>query len=334
MQIWHTTIRGIQSQFITHHNDRYDYLIGPAGTAGRLQVDTATAAKGLRLMRWRRMIPHNWCRFAVSRASAFILDDHVGLCPKVGADGVVWARRMCRVPGPATVEHRIHHRRHLQHFGRCDAGASSVDYIGCGCVPFHHHQAGSLLCYGLDGYRNMVWQCHAMHQSPMVAMGGITDRIFPDVLNRRPQSGGECRGNHTQSRDQWKNPPDAGIICARFLAQIAVYSKYGWRHVTKAKAVSAQPFDIPYENAILSRSERLFRNPLACILCAHILEEVILSPCLLGGYWWTLPTPGTSLILWRMALPLRTIAKWILPHGCQAVETDGERHRNNFRWRP
>ena len=78
---------GFNLQFITHHNDRYDYLQsaqqalqgGCKWIQLRMKGAPVDEVEEIAL----QLMP--LCR---EQGAVFILDDHVGLCKKIGADGV------------------------------------------------------------------------------------------------------------------------------------------------------------------------------------------------------------------------------------------------------
>ena len=82
----------------------------------------------------------------------------------------------------------------------------SVDYIGCGPFRFTTTKQGLAPVLGLDGYRNIVWQCRSNGINlPMVAIGGITRQDIPDVLNAGP-NGVAVSGPYSMRPTQWKKP--------------------------------------------------------------------------------------------------------------------------------
>ena len=172
-------------QFISHHNERYDYLdsIRLALHGGcrwvQLRVKKATDAEVLPLaVEAQRM-----CREA---GAVFIVDDRVELVQRLGADGVHLGKEDMpiaearRVLGPdyiigGTANTIADVQMHAE------AGA---DYIGCGPFRFTTTKERLSPVLGLDGYRHIMEQMRQLGLSlPVVAIGGITDADIPDVLS-------------------------------------------------------------------------------------------------------------------------------------------------------
>ncbi|MCR5394597.1 MAG: thiamine phosphate synthase [Bacteroidales bacterium] len=172
-------------QFISHHNERYDYLdsIRLALQGGcrwvQLRVKKATDAEVLPLaVEAQRM-----CREA---GAVFIIDDRVELVQRLGADGVHLGKEDMpiaearRVLGPdyiigGTANTIADVQMHAE------AGA---DYIGCGPFRFTTTKERLSPVLGLDGYRHIMDQMRQLGLSlPVVAIGGITDADILDVLS-------------------------------------------------------------------------------------------------------------------------------------------------------
>ena len=171
-------------QFISHHNERYDYLdsIRLALEGGcrwiQLRVKDVTDDE----LRPLALQAQRLCRDAGAK---FIIDDHVSLVKEIGADGVhlgkldmpIAQARLALGPdfiigGTAnTFEDVVSHWQ---------AGA---DYIGCGPFRFTTTKKGLSPVLGLEGYRHIVTQMreHGI-DLPIVAIGGITRDDIPAVL--------------------------------------------------------------------------------------------------------------------------------------------------------
>ena len=62
-----------------------------------------------------------------------------------------------------------------------------VDYIGCGPFRFTTTKKNLAPVLGLDGYKEIVWNCRSNNINiPIVAIGGITAEDIPDILNAGP----------------------------------------------------------------------------------------------------------------------------------------------------
>lgn len=167
-------------QFITHSTDRYSYVesarIALSGGCRWVQLRMKDASSEEVVAAAREIAP--MCRDV---DATFILDDHVELVEKTGADGVhlglkdmpiAEARRMLGkskiIGGTAnTIDDVVMHAR---------AGA---DYIGCGPFRFTTTKKNLSPMLGLEGYRRIVQRMRDMGLTlPIVAIGGIA---FEDI---------------------------------------------------------------------------------------------------------------------------------------------------------
>lgn len=171
-------------QFITHFTERYDYLDGTrmALEGGCRWIQLRMKDAPLNEVEEMAHSVQNLCR---SYGAVFIIDDHVELVKKIGADGVhlgkndmpVDAAR--RILGPDFI---IGGTANTFDDIRClhQAGA---DYIGCGPFRFTTTKKNLSPVLGLQGYRDIVRQ---MRQNgidlPIVAIGGITLPDIPEIL--------------------------------------------------------------------------------------------------------------------------------------------------------
>ena len=165
-----------QLQFISHFNDRYTYLDGIrlALEGGcrwvQLRMKDASAEE---IIACADQVAH-LCR---SHDAVFLLDDHVELVERCGADGVHLGKNDLPVDkarailGPEriiggtanTLEDVL--RLHRQ----------GADYIGCGPFRFTTTKKNLSPVLGLEGYRNIVsgMRKHGVN-IPVVGIGGIT----------------------------------------------------------------------------------------------------------------------------------------------------------------
>lgn len=128
-----------------------------------------------------RLIPE--CR---RRGAIFIIDDHVELALRIGADGVhigkkdmpvAEARRLTGpdfiIGGTANTFDDI--RRIV---------SEGADYIGCGPFRFTTTKKNLAPMLGLEGYKNILSQMKEAGISlPLVAIGGITCDDIPCLLS-------------------------------------------------------------------------------------------------------------------------------------------------------
>jgi thiamine-phosphate pyrophosphorylase len=117
--------------------------------------------------------------------ATFIIDDHVEICKKTGADGVHLGKN--DMP-PAEARKIIGNQFIIG--GTCNTYEDiliikdHVDYIGCGPFRFTKKKKNLAPVLGLDGYRDIVWNCRSNGINiPIVAIGGITIDDIPDIFN-------------------------------------------------------------------------------------------------------------------------------------------------------
>lgn len=177
-------------QFITHHNERYDYLdsvrLALAGGCRwvQLRVKGATVDE----LRPMALEAQRLCREA---GATFIIDDQVELVREIGADGVhlglndMPIAQARAILGPDTIiggtantysDVLLHH-------------ASGASYIGCGPFRFTTTKANLSPVLGLEGYSQIVSQMRAAdlrnpqgEPLPIVAIGGITAADIPAIM--------------------------------------------------------------------------------------------------------------------------------------------------------
>lgn len=162
-------------QFITHENQRFDYIEGAemALRGGckwvQLRMKDATDNKFLSIGRKVAAL----CR---SYNATFLLDDRVHLVAELGADGVHLgkndmpiseARRILGnekiIGGTANTFADVQH-----------LAAQGADYIGCGPFRYTPTKRNLAPILGLEGYRNILKQMQQAGISlPLIAIGGI-----------------------------------------------------------------------------------------------------------------------------------------------------------------
>ena len=171
-------------QFITHENQRFDYVEGAemALRGGckwvQLRMKDATDNKFLSIGRKVAAL----CR---SYNATFLLDDRVHLVAELGADGVHLgkndmpiseARRILGnekiIGGTANTFADVQH-----------LAAQGADYIGCGPFRYTPTKRNLAPILGLEGYQNILKQ---MQQAgitlPLIAIGGI---VSTDIATLR-----------------------------------------------------------------------------------------------------------------------------------------------------
>ena len=171
-------------QFITHENQRFDYVEGAemALRGGckwvQLRMKDATDNKFLSIGRKVAAL----CR---NHNATFLLDDRVHLVAELGADGVHLgkndmpiseARRILGnekiIGGTANTFADVQH-----------LAAQGADYIGCGPFRYTPTKRNLAPILGLEGYQNILKQMQQAGISlPLLAIGGI---VSTDIATLR-----------------------------------------------------------------------------------------------------------------------------------------------------
>nr|WP_314980504.1 thiamine phosphate synthase [uncultured Prevotella sp.] len=167
-------------QFISHTNERYDYLDGirMALEGGcrwiQLRMKDASEEEILKTAESTRKL----CR---QYDAVFILDDHVALVKRTGADGVHLGKN----------DMPIDEARRLLGKDKIIGGTANTfedvkriysagaDYIGCGPFRFTTTKKNLSPILGLDGYKRIIEQVNTYGINiPVIAIGGI---LLPDI---------------------------------------------------------------------------------------------------------------------------------------------------------
>ena len=165
-----------QLQFISHFNDRYTYLDGIRlaleGGCRWVQLRMKDASAEEIIACADQVAP--LCR---SHDAVFLLDDHVELVERCGADGVHLGKNDLPVDkarailGPERIiGGTANTLKDLLRLHR-----QGADYIGCGPFRFTTTKKNLSPVLGLEGYRNIVsgMREHGVN-IPVVGIGGIT----------------------------------------------------------------------------------------------------------------------------------------------------------------
>ena len=171
-------------QFITHANERYDYLDGVrmALEGGcrwiQLRMKDTSEEDVLKTAKSTRKL----CR---KYGAVFILDDYVELVERTGADGVHLGKN----------DMPIDKARRLIGKDKIIGGTANTfedvkriysagaDYIGCGPFRFTTTKKKLSPILGLDGYRRIIEQMTAYGINiPVIAIGGILLQDVSDIM--------------------------------------------------------------------------------------------------------------------------------------------------------
>lgn len=189
-------------QFITHFTEKYSYfdsaMMALEGGCRWIQLRMKDACESEIERTALRLIPE--CR---RRGAVFIIDDHVELAIRTGADGVHLGKKDMpvadarRLAGPDFIiggtANTFEDIRRIAREG--------ADYIGCGPFRFTTTKKNLAPVLGTDGYKNIISQMRKAGISlPMVAIGGITGGDIPDIMQTGVSgialSGGILRSDH------------------------------------------------------------------------------------------------------------------------------------------
>lgn len=171
-------------QFITHTNERYDYIDGVrmALEGGcrwiQLRMKDASAEEVLKTAESTRKL----CR---QYDAVFLLDDYVELVERTEADGVHLGKN----------DMPIDEARRLLGKDKIIGGTANTfedvkriysagaDYIGCGPFRFTTTKKKLSPILGLDGYRRIIEQMTAYGINiPVIAIGGILLQDVSDIM--------------------------------------------------------------------------------------------------------------------------------------------------------
>lgn len=174
----------VKLQFITHFTERYDYLEGArmALEGGCRWIQLRMKDAPLNEVEAMALPVQTLCR---RYGAIFVIDDHVELVKKIGADGVHLGKNDMPVDAARQIlgsdfiiggtANTFDDIRRLHQAG--------ADYIGCGPFRFTETKKNLSPVLGLQGYRDIVRQ---MRQNgidlPIVAIGGITLPDIPEIL--------------------------------------------------------------------------------------------------------------------------------------------------------
>ena len=171
-------------QFITHFTDKYSYydsaMMALEGGCRWLQLRMKDAGEAEVERVARLILPE--CR---RRGAVFVIDDHVELALRVGADGVHLGKN----------DMPVDEARRLAGDGFIIGGtantfedvqrlaAQGADYIGCGPFRFTTTKKNLAPMLGLEGYKRILSQMkeHGIGL-PLVAIGGITSDDIPQLM--------------------------------------------------------------------------------------------------------------------------------------------------------
>ena len=171
-------------QFITHANERYDYIDGVrmALEGGcrwiQLRMKDASEEEVLKTAESTRKL----CR---QYDAVFLLDDYVELVERSGADGVHLGKNdmpideaRCLLGKDKIIGGTANTFEDVKRI--YSAGA---DYIGCGPFRFTTTKKKLSPILGLDGYRRIIKQMTAYGINiPVIAIGGILLQDVSDIM--------------------------------------------------------------------------------------------------------------------------------------------------------
>lgn len=176
--------QNVRMQFISHFTDQYDYLdsIAMALEGGcrwvQLRMKDATEEEILPIA----LEAQKLCK---AQNATFIIDDHVELVKRIGADGV----HLGKMDMPVAEARQILGDSFIIG-GTSNTfediamhAAAGADYIGCGPFRFTTTKKNLSPVLGLEGYQTLVAKMKAQGLSlPIVAIGGINAEDIPAIM--------------------------------------------------------------------------------------------------------------------------------------------------------
>ena len=171
-------------QFITHFTDKYSYydsaMMALEGGCQGIQLRMKDACEDEIERVARLILPE--CR---RMGAVFVIDDHVELALRVGADGVHLGKN----------DMPVDEARRLAGDGFIIGGTANTfedvqrlatqgaDYIGCGPFRFTMTKKNLAPMLGLEGYKRILSQMKECGIGlPLVAIGGITSDDIPQLM--------------------------------------------------------------------------------------------------------------------------------------------------------
>ena len=171
-------------QFITHFTEKYSYtdsaMMALEGGCRWIQLRMKDAEEEEIEKTALQLLPE--CR---KRGAVFIIDDHVELVQRTGADGV----HLGKNDMPADEARKILGEDFIiggtanTFEDICRLAGQGVDYIGCGPFRFTTTKKNLAPVLGLDGYRRLTALMREKGiDLPVVAIGGIGFDDIPQIL--------------------------------------------------------------------------------------------------------------------------------------------------------
>ena len=177
--------KNYQLQFITHHNDRFNYVDSAriALEGGCRWVQLRMKGVNEAILEQNAIVIQQMCR---EYGATFIINDNVLLAQRICADGVhlgkgdmpiCEARKIlgdeCIIGGTVNSFDDILHA--IKH--------SAPDYFGCGPYRYTSTKQNLAPILGINGYKEIIHQMRARGiDIPLVAIGGIGREDIPHIL--------------------------------------------------------------------------------------------------------------------------------------------------------
>ena len=172
-------------QFITHHNDRYSYIdsarIALEGGCHWIQLRMKDASE--ELLEETALAVQKMCK---AYGATFIIDDHVLLAKRIGADGVHLGKNDMPIAEVRKIlgnDYIIGSTVNTFEDITNTLPSATPDYFGCGPFRYTTTKQNLSQILGLEGYREIVLQMHKHHITiPIVAIGGITKADISAIM--------------------------------------------------------------------------------------------------------------------------------------------------------
>lgn len=177
--------KNYQLQFITHYNDRFNYVdsacIALEGGCRWVQLRMKHADEAL--LEECALEVQAMCR---EYGATFIIDDNVALAKRIRADGVHLGKGdmpICEARKILGDEYIIGGTVNSFDDILCAMEHSAPDYFGCGPYRYTSTKQNLAPILGINGYNEIIHQMRVRGiDIPLVAIGGIGREDIPHIL--------------------------------------------------------------------------------------------------------------------------------------------------------
>lgn len=177
--------KNYQLQFITHHNDRFNYVDSAriALEGGCRWVQLRMKGVDEAILEQNAIVIQQMCR---EYGATFIIDDNVALAKRIGADGVHLGKGdmpICEARKILGDEYIIGGTVNSFDDILCAIKHSAPDYFGCGPYRYTSTKQNLAPILGINGYNEIIRKMRVRGiDIPLVAIGGISREDIPHIL--------------------------------------------------------------------------------------------------------------------------------------------------------